>query len=127
MDAIDFYECDEGICCDIILESFLDDPIQVVNLETYEINDKFLIDIYYLRDNQREMNSKVNESISEYIKRKCHSESVYFKLIKVYSFHDEERKYGFVFNWDGDSEHGIGVKVDNTDVIKIGPAEVSFM
>jgi len=127
MDTIGFYEDDEGICCDIILESFVDDPVQVVNLEIYEIHDKFLMDIDYLRNNQREMNSKVNQSISDYIKRKYHSDSVDFKLIKVYAFHDEDRKYGLIFNWDGDSEHGIGVKVDNTDVIKVGPAEVSFM
>lgn len=110
MDAIGFYEGDEGVCCDITLESFVDIPVQFVNLETYEINDKFLMDIEYLRNNQREMNSRVNESIFEYVKRKYHSDSVDLKLIKVYAFHDEERKYGLIFNWDGDSEHGIGVK-----------------
>ncbi|MFM7967369.1 hypothetical protein ACF2JD_03005 [Aeromonas sp. A-5] len=127
MDAIGFYGNDEGICCDIILESFVDIPVQVVNLETYEIDDKFRLDIEYLRNNQREMNSKVNESAFEYIKIKYNSDSVDLKLIKVYAFHDEERIYGLVFTWDGGSEHGVGVKVDNTDVIKVGPAEVSFI
>lgn len=126
MDAIGFYEDDEGICCAITLESFVDVPVQVVSLETYEIDDKFIANVEYLRNNQREMNSKVNEAISEYIKIKYHSDSVDFKLVKVYAFHDEESIYGLVFTWDGDSEHGVGVKVANTDVIKVGPAEVSF-
>lgn len=67
------------------------------------------------------------ESVAGYVRAKYPSDDGSFKLMKVYVAHDKQQVFGLLFNWDGDAEHGIGVSLKDGKVVKVGPAEVSFV
>lgn len=128
MDSVGFYEDDEGMCCDVLLEAFGVEPIQIINLEYYELDEKFKDDVRLIYSNQIDIHQKVTSCIIEHIRKKYQSENYSCKLMKIYTFHDMEMEFGLLFSWEGDSEHGIGVRMNNDgDIIEIGAAEVSFL
>lgn len=47
--------------------------------------------------------------------------------MKIYLFPDVENEFGFLFRWSGDTEHGIGVKLKDLSVKKIGSSEIAFI
>ncbi|MGY3912763.1 hypothetical protein ACW5XW_16600 [Aeromonas piscicola] len=128
MDAIGFYEDDEGICCDVLLECFGSEPIQIINLECYELDEKFKEEVRCIYENQLDIYRSVIAGVIKYVRKKYKSDNNNFKLMKIYTSHDVERVFGLLFSWDGDTEHGIGVRVRNDGVvIDVGPAETSFI
>ena len=128
MDSIGFYEDDEGICCDVLLRTFGFEPIQIINLEHYELDEKFKEDVRFIYYNQKNIHQKITPNVIEYIQKKYQSENHSFELMKIYTSHDVKREFGFLFSWIGDQEHGIGVKLNcNGDIIKIGSAETAFI
>ncbi|WP_421349042.1 hypothetical protein [Aeromonas veronii] len=63
MDSIGFYEDDEGICCDILLRAFGFEPIQIINLEHYELDEKFKEDVRFIYDNQKNIHQKITPNV----------------------------------------------------------------
>jgi hypothetical protein len=122
------YSGNEGVCCDIVLEYFGSEPIELINLECYVLDDKFKEEVKFIYENQLEIQRSVIAGVTMYIRKKYQSNNHNFKLMKIYTSHDVEREFGLLFSWDGDTEHGIGVRVRNDGVvIDVGPAETSFI
>ncbi|WP_442108391.1 hypothetical protein [Pseudomonas sp. NUPR-001] len=127
MSTIGFYEDDEGMCCDILLESFGPEPVQVINLECYALEEKFKGDVSYLVDHQWGVRRAVFEAAAGYVRSQYNADDCSFSLMKIYVSHDQTQTFGLLFRWDGDAEHGIGVSIKVDKVVKVGPAEVSFI
>lgn len=128
MGLVGFYQDDEGGCCYLPLKIFANKPIQVINIERYELDEKFKENVRFIYENQVEIHQNVTASIDEYVRKKYQSDDHSFELMKVYTSHDIKREFGLLFNWRKDPEHGIGVRVDeNGAVIKVGSAEIAFL
>ncbi|GJC03576.1 hypothetical protein ACSZNJ_02210 [Aeromonas hydrophila] len=128
MGAVDFYEDDEGVCCYLLLRAFGSKPIQVINLEHYELYEKFKEDVRFIYKNQIEIHQTVIASIDEYVRQKYQSDDHSLELMKIYTFHNVEREFGLLFDWREDPEHGIGVRINKDGVvIKVGSAETAFL
>lgn len=128
MGSVGFYEDDEGVCCDLLLRAFGSKQIQVINLEHYELDEKFKEDVRFIYENQMEIHQTVIASIDEYVHQKYQSDDHSLELMKIYTFHDIEREFGLFFYWREDPEHGIGVRVNKEGVvIKVGPADTAFL
>lgn len=123
----DFYEDDEGIAVNIDLDSFNEVDVQCVYLESYTSDKKIINDINYLLKNQKVFFERSASEISSYVERVYKNKVVKFKLMKIYFFPDVENEFGFVFRWEGDTEHGIGIKFLGLSIKKIGGAEVAFL
>ncbi|MFP1868239.1 hypothetical protein [Lonsdalea quercina] len=122
-----FYEDDEGIAVNLILDSFNKADVQVVYLESGSSDEKMVGDIDFIFKNQSDFFKLSEKEISSYIDRVYKSKNASFDLIKIYIFPDTENEFGFVFRWSGDTEHGIGIKFLGLSVKKIGSAEVAFL
>lgn len=128
MEFIKAYSSNEGVCCDIVLECFGNEPIEIINLECYELDEKFKEEVRCIYENQLDIYRSVIAGVMKYVREKYKSDNNNFKLMKIYTSHDVEREFGLFFNWVGDTEHGIGVRVRNDGVvIDVGPAETSFI
>jgi len=126
--SVGFYKDDEGGCCDLLLKTFSSKPIQIINLEHDELDEKFKEDVSFIYENQIKIHQKVIASIDEYVRKKYQSDDHSFELMKVYTSHDIEREFGLLFDWREDPEHGIGVRVNEDGVvIKIGSVETAFL
>ena len=70
--------------------------------------------------------NSVTKAIKKYSSEKySYNKEYLFQLMTVYISQTSD-EYGMLFNWEGDPEHGIGVKMQDHNVTKIGSAEVSF-
>ncbi|WP_429013846.1 hypothetical protein [Aeromonas hydrophila] len=128
MEFIKVYSSNEGVCCDIVLEYFGNEPIEIINLECYELDEKFKEEVRCIYENQLDIYRSVIAGVMKYVREKYKSDNNDFKLMKIYTSHDVEREFGLLFSWVGDTEHGIGVRVRNDGVvIDVGPAETSFI
>lgn len=126
MEFIKAYSSNEGVCCDIVLECFGNEPIEIINLECYELDEKFKEEVRCIYENQLDIYRSVIAGVIKYVRKKSDNNNL--KLMKIYTSHDVEREFGLLFSWDGDTEHGIGVRVRNDGVvIDVGPAETSFI
>ncbi|MGL5841569.1 MAG: hypothetical protein ACRCYK_07180 [Aeromonas hydrophila] len=126
MGFIKAYISNEGVCCDIVLECFGNEPIEIINLECYELDEKFKEEVRCIYENQLDIYRSVIAGIIKYVRKKSDNNNL--KLMKIYTSHDVEREFGLLFSWDGDTEHGIGVRIRNDGVvIDVGPAETSFI
>ncbi|WAF99327.1 hypothetical protein NRZ31_00765 [Aeromonas dhakensis] len=126
MEFIKAYSSNEGICCDIVLECFGNEPIEIINLECYELDEKFKEEVRCIYENQLDIYRSVIAGIIKYVRKKSDNNNL--KLMKIYTSHDVEREFGLLFSWDGDTEHGIGVRIRSDGVvIDVGPAETSFI
>ncbi|MGG6098595.1 hypothetical protein [Pantoea allii] len=122
-----FYEDDEGIAVDLKLKAFGPDEVQCVNLESETPDKKMKDDILYLVNHQNEISQNIQKSVHEYCIKTYNQELSDLKLIKLYIFPDKENEYGFMFSTKIDSEHGIGVKMKNKNIEKIGSSETAFL
>lgn len=122
-----FYEDDEGIAVDLILNSFGRDEVQCVNLEAKLLDKKMKNEISYLILNQVCFLRKIQEGINQYCINTYHHELPDLKLIKIYVFPDKTNEYGFMFSTTIDREHGIGVRMKDENIDKIGSSDVAFV
>lgn len=122
-----FYEDDEGIAVDLKLKAFGSDEVQCINLESELPGQKMKDDISYLIHHQNEFSQKIQKEVHEYCIKTYNQELSDLKLIKLYIFPDKENEYGFMFSTTIDSEHGIGVKLKNKNIEKIGSSETAFL
>lgn len=122
-----FYEDDEGVAVDLILKSFGSDEVQCINLESESPDQKMKDDISYLITHQNGFFLKVHCEVNEYCIKTYNQELSDLELIKIYVFPDKENEYGFIFSTDMDREYGIGVKLKNEEIEKIGSSETAFM
>lgn len=122
-----FYEDDEGIAVDLKLKAFGQDEVQCINLESELPDKKMKDDILYLINHQNELSQKIQKEVHEYCIKTYNQELSDLKLIKLYIFPDKENEYGFMFSTKIDSEHGIGVKLKNENIEKIGSSETAFL
>lgn len=122
-----FYEDDEGIAVDLKLKAFGPDEVQCVNLESELSDKKMKDDILFLINHQNEFLQKTQKAVHEYCIKIYSQEPSDLKLIKLYIFPDKENEYGFMFSIKIDSEHGIGVKMINGNIEKIGSSETAFL
>lgn len=128
MGLVGFYQDDEGGCCYLPLKAFANKSIQVINIEHYELDEKFKEDVRFIYENQMEIHQNVTASIDEYVRKKYQSDDHSFELMKIYTSHDIEREFGLLFDWREDPEHGIGVRINKDGVvIKVGPADTAFL
>lgn len=126
MEFIKAYSSNEGGCCDIVLECFGNEPIEIINLECYELDEKFKEEVRCIYENQLDIYRSVIAGVIKYVRKKSDNNNL--KLMRIYTSHDVEREFGLLFSWDGDTEHGIGVRVRSDGVvIDVGPAETSFI
>lgn len=122
-----FYEDDEGIAVDLKLKAFGPDEVQCVNLESELSDKKMKDDILYLINHQNEFLQKIQKAAHEYCIKTYNQEPSDLKLIKLYIFPEKENECGFMFSTKIDSEHGIGVKMINVNIEKIGSSETAFL
>ncbi|PTT49964.1 hypothetical protein DBR13_21685 [Aeromonas sp. HMWF015] len=108
------------------MECFGNEPIEIINLECYELDEKFKEEVRCIYENQLDIYRSVIFGIIKYVRKKSDNNNL--KLMKIYASHDVEREFGLLFSWDGDTEHGIGVRIRSDGVvIDVGPAETSFI
>ncbi|OCG12242.1 hypothetical protein A9G24_08960 [Gilliamella sp. App6-5] len=121
---------DEGIAIDIMLDSFSQQCIPIIYLESFESDNKMQNNIDFIKSHQVELHHIINNEITAYITQVYKQDGgkvlSQISLIKIYLL-PEKDEYGFMFAWSGDSEHGIGVKLKNLSMIKIGYAETAFL
>jgi hypothetical protein len=121
---------DEGIAIDIMLDSFSQQCIPIIYLESFESDNKMQNNIDFIKSHQVELHHIINNEITAYITQIYKQDGgkvlSQISLIKIYLL-PEKDEYGFMFVWPGDSEHGIGVKLKNLSMIKIGYAETAFL
>ncbi|MGQ3924419.1 hypothetical protein ACTJMU_15645 [Mixta calida] len=122
-----FYEDEEGIAVDLLLEAFGSEEVQCINLESESPDKKMVDDISYLISYQNKILQKIQKVANDYCVKNFNKELPDLKLIKIYVFPDKENEYGFMFSTTIDREHGIGVKVKGGDIEKIGSSEIAFM
>lgn len=101
MEFIKPYSSDEGVCCDIVLECFGNEPIEIINLECYALDDKFKEEVKFIYENQLEIQRSVIAGVTMYVRKKYQSNNHNFKLMKIYTSHDVEREFGLLFSWGG--------------------------
>ncbi|WNN47250.1 hypothetical protein RIN58_12585 [Siccibacter colletis] len=123
----DFYEDDEGISTNVDFNSFKVKGIQVIYLESEFTDKKMIADINFIIKHQDVFFERTEEYFASYIKSHYNSEDTSFKLMKIYIFPDVHDEYGFIFRWEGDTEHGIGIRFSGLSVKEIGSSEVAFM
>lgn len=121
------YSDDEGIAVDIILDSFGYNDIQVIYLESDDYDAKMKEDINFIISHQVKIHEIIESEIIAYINRVYKNRVHDFLLMKIYLFPDVENEFGFLFRWSGDTEHGIGVKLKDLSVKKIGSSEIAFI
>lgn len=126
-DKVETYHDDDGIAIDIILHAFGHQKIPVIYLESDECDKKMKIDINFIISHQVELHNIIEKEIASYTNKIYNKNSYKYTLMKIYLFSDTENEYGFLFNWSGDTEHGIGVKIKDLSVKKIGSAEIAFL
>lgn len=122
-----FYEDDEGITSNIILECFSETEVSCVYLERFSPDRYFLSAVDFIVNNQHVIHRILHKEVSSYIDKVYKNQSGTFSLTKIYILPDITDEFGFMLRWPGDSEHGIGVKFSGTSVKKIGSAEVAFL
>lgn len=126
-DEMVLYHEDDGIAVDLVLSCFVSQKIPVVYLESDKCDEKMKRDIGFILSHQIDFFQVIGKEIVLYI------DSVYQKkldkltLLKIYLFSDIEDEYGFLFDWSGDIEHGIGIKIKNLKVKDIGSGEIAFL
>ena len=123
----DFYEDGEGISTNVDFNSFEVKGIQVICLESESTDKKMFADINFMIKHQDVFFERSEEYLASYIKSHYNREDTSFKLMKIYIFPDILDEYGFIFRWEGDIEHGIGIRFSGLSVKEIGSAEVAFM
>lgn len=126
-DDLRFYEDDEGIAVDLILKAFGPDEVQCINLESESSDHKMKDDISYLISHQDELLQKIEKEVNLYCIKTYNKELTDLKLIKLYVFPDKDNEFGFMFSTTIDREHGIGVKLKDENIKKIGSSEVAFL
>ncbi|HEI8866650.1 TPA: hypothetical protein SLG40_002158 [Serratia odorifera] len=126
-DALDFYEDDEGMVARTVLEGFGFNKVDIIYLESDEVDQQLEDSVAFLRRHQNEMSKSVETAIKSYIKDIYHSDSTGLELMKVYVFPGEQEEFGLLFRWEGDTEHGVGARLTGLKVIKVGSAEVAFV
>ncbi|WP_369126348.1 hypothetical protein [Gilliamella sp. wkB292] len=126
-DKMAVYCEDDGIAVDIILSCFGSQKISVVYLESEECDEKMKTDINFIISHQIELLHLIEQATASYIDKVYKKKLDKLTLIKIYLFPDVEYQYGFLFDWLGDIEHGIGVKIKNLKVEDIGGAEIAFL
>lgn len=126
-EIFDFFEDDEGISTNVDFNSFKVKGIQVIYLESESADKKMIANINFMIKHQDVFFEKSEEYLTSYIKSHYNSEGASFKLMKIYIFPDIHDEYGFIFRWEGDTEHGIGIRFSGLSVKEIGSAEVAFM
>lgn len=124
---LEFYEDDEGIAVDLILKAFGPDEVQCINLESELSDQKMKDDISYLTSHQDEFLQKIQKEVNQYCIKTYNQELPDLELIKLYVFPDKENEYGFMFTTTIDKEHGIGVKLKDGNIEKIGSSETAFV
>ncbi|OCG17779.1 DUF6985 domain-containing protein [Gilliamella sp. WF3-4] len=122
---------DEGIAVDIILPRFGQQPIPVIYLESFEYNKQMKDAIDFITSHQIELYNIINNEMTTYISQVYNQDGnkalSQISLTKIYILLDEKDEYGLMFAWSGDSEHGIGIKMKNMSIVKIGVAEIAFL
>jgi len=127
VEGFDFYEDDEGISVNVVLDAFVHSDVQVIYLEADSSDEKMIEDINFIFENQNEFFRLSMAEMSSYVEKLYKSKDLSFKLMKIYIFPDIENEFGFVYRWAGDTEHGIGIKFAGLSVKKIGSSEVAFL
>ncbi|MEB7586135.1 hypothetical protein NGC36_12725 [Serratia rubidaea] len=126
-DTLDFYEDDEGMVTQVVLEEFGSNEVDIIYLESDEVDQQLEDSVDFLREHQNEMSKSVTTAIKAYIKDIYHSDSTGLELMKVYVFPGEHEEFGLLFRWEGDVEHGVGARLTGLNVVKVGSAEVAFV
>lgn len=89
MEFIKAYSSNEGVCCDIVLECFGNELIEIINLECYELDEKFKEEVRCIYENQLDIYRSVIAGIIKYVRKKSDNNNL--KLMKIYTSHDVER------------------------------------
>ncbi|WP_409309524.1 hypothetical protein [Pectobacterium sp. B1J-3] len=122
-----FYKDDEGISVNLIFDACGEYEVQVIYLESEVMDEKLVNEIDSILKNQEKIFSLLKKEILLYIDRNYKNGDFCLKLMKIYVFPDIENELGFIFRWNGDTEHGIGVRMSGLSVKKIGSAEMAFL
>lgn len=112
---------------DIILPIFSDHKVPVVYLESDKCDEKMKNDINFITLHQDELHEVIDKKTTLYTNENYNKKSFKLELVKTYLLPDIQNEYGFLFDWLGDTEHGIGVKTKNLLVKEIGGTETVFL
>lgn len=126
-DEMVLYHEDDGIAVDLVLSCFASQKIPVVYLESDKCDEKMKRDIGFILSHQIDLFQIIDKEIVLYIDSVYQKKLDKFTLLKIYLFSDIEDEYGFLFDWSGDIEHGIGIKIKNLKVKDIGSGEIAFL
>lgn len=126
-DEMVLYHEDDGIAVDLVLSCFASQKIPVVYLESDKCDEKMKRDIGFILFHQIDLFQVIDKEIVLYIDSVYQKKLDKFTLLKIYLFPDIEDEYGFLFDWSGDIEHGIGIKIKNLKVKDIGSGEIAFL
>ncbi|NDO82051.1 hypothetical protein CJP72_15140 [Citrobacter sp. NCU1] len=127
LDELQFYEDDEGIAVDVILQVFGPDPVQCINLEAEVVDQKMKDDIDFLVKRQNDFCQKVNAEAKQYCDRVYGVLVNDLTLVKIYLFPEEKSQFGFMLSTSLDPEHGLGIKFYGSEVKKTGSSETAFL
>lgn len=123
----DFYEDDEGLSVNLVLNSFGRSEIPFTYLDVDSGDEIFVAGIKFVIENQSVLYELSKKEIALYIDKVYKSNDLSFYLVKIYVFPESDNEFGFMYRWSEDTEHGIGVKYSGLSVQRVGSAEVAFM
>lgn len=129
-DELSLYQDDEGITTDLTLSDLGTKEIPCAYLDEDTCDDVFFESVQFIIKNEKGILNATKKSCKKYVE-KFYSEVAEFDYSQVepmhaYVYPDESKVFGFLFRWEKDIEHGIGIKFRELQVVNIGSAEVSF-
>lgn len=126
-DERQFYEDDEGIAVDLILQAFGPEPVQCINLEAEFADQKMKDDIDFLVKTQNDFCQKITTEAKQYCERVYGVSVKNLTLVKIYLSPENQHQFGFMLSTSLDPEHGLGVKFHGIEVKKTGSSETAFL
>lgn len=122
-----FYEDDEGLSVNLVLNSFGCSEIPFTYLDVDSGDERFVAGIKFIIENQSVLYELSIKEIALYVDKVYKSNDLSFYLVKIYISPDSANTFGMMYRWRVDTEHGIGVKYSGLSVQTVGSAEVAFM
>ncbi|MDN8598514.1 hypothetical protein Q0A17_03650 [Citrobacter sp. S2-9] len=126
-DELQFYEDDEGITVDLILQAFGPDPVQCINLESEFADQKMKDDIDFLVKRQNDFYQIINAEAKQYCARVYGASVNDLTLVKIYLSPEDKSQFGFMLATSLDPEHGLGFKFHGIEMKKTGSSETAFL
>ena len=121
---MEFYQDNDGVsvkCLSKKLGSFI-----ATYLDEEEVDSHFVSKVNYLSEHDEDIFDCLKVAVKVYGKEKYGYFDEYPFQVMVMYINRSSDEYGVILRWDGDVEHGIGIKMEKDNVLKIGSAELSF-